>query len=221
MVDNGEQCDPPDMGGETCVTLGYDSGDLGCTGGCTFDASACMGDGYCGNGFVDTNEDCDGSNLGGQTCVGLGFDSGTLGCTGGCLFDLSGCVGDFDCGNGLREPTEECDGTDLGGESCESLGYAAGTLECSGGCAFDTDDCIEAGVCGNQVCEPLFNPPETVDSCPQDCLWTAVAAGANHTCGLRADGYVWCWGQGSLGQLGNGSTDNSDVPVRTPLLANP
>ncbi len=31
-----------------------------------------------------------------------------------------------------------------------------------------------------------------------------VAAGSGHTCALRSDGTVWCWGGGSLGRLGLG-----------------
>ena len=33
------------------------------------------------------------------------------------------------------------------------------------------------------------------------------------TCVLATDGRVYCWGDGSLGQLGNGSTSSSSVPV--------
>jgi alpha-tubulin suppressor-like RCC1 family protein/phosphodiesterase/alkaline phosphatase D-like protein len=42
---------------------------------------------------------------------------------------------------------------------------------------------------------------------------TAVAAGANHTLALCSDGTLAAWGRNSNGQLGNGGTTNSDLPV--------
>lgn len=39
---------------------------------------------------------------------------------------------------------------------------------------------------------------------------TKVAAGSGHTCALRTDGTVWCWGDASQGQLGNGQSGSDD-----------
>jgi hypothetical protein len=97
VVDNGEDCDGAELGGETCVTQGLDSGDLACTDACTFDLSTCLG---CGNGQIEVGEVCDGTNLDGQTCTDVGnFTGGTLACNATCDdYNTSGC----------DEPTEVC-----------------------------------------------------------------------------------------------------------------
>ena len=44
---------------------------------------------------------------------------------------------------------------------------------------------------------------------------SAVSAGGFHTCAIKTDGSLWCWGENAYGQLGNG-TDSSQSysPVR-------
>jgi alpha-tubulin suppressor-like RCC1 family protein len=53
---------------------------------------------------------------------------------------------------------------------------------------------------------------------------TQVSTGAYHTCGLKMDGTVKCWGRWNEGQLGRGTTNNSggynQVPVAITNLAN-
>ena len=41
----------------------------------------------------------------------------------------------------------------------------------------------------------------------------SIAAGWSTTCALASDDQVYCWGSGADGQLGNGGTTNSSVPV--------
>ena len=42
----------------------------------------------------------------------------------------------------------------------------------------------------------------------------SIEMGASHTCALRKDHTVWCWGQNTVGQLGDGTTVWSGAPVK-------
>jgi hypothetical protein len=46
-----------------------------------------------------------------------------------------------------------------------------------------------------------------------------VAAGFADSLALRSDGTVWAWGQNTYGQLGNGTTTGSSIPVQVSGLA--
>ena len=46
---------------------------------------------------------------------------------------------------------------------------------------------------------------------------TMVASGENFSCALLANQEVWCWGDNSLGQLNDGTTDNQSSPVKSQL----
>jgi hypothetical protein len=51
---------------------------------------------------------------------------------------------------------------------------------------------------------------------------SAITSGLGHWCLLGVDGSIWCWGQNSDGQLGNGTTDSSiHAPVRVQGLPGP
>lgn len=62
-------------------------------------------------------------------------------------------------------------------------------------------------------------PADVFDSTGVCCLRDVieVAGGQMHSLALKSDGTVWAWGNNQYGQLGNGTTTSSAVPVRLPL----
>lgn len=44
-------------------------------------------------------------------------------------------------------------------------------------------------------------------------VFSDITAGANHACGLTTAGAAHCWGKNVFGELGDGTNNNSNVPV--------
>jgi hypothetical protein len=89
----GELCDGADLGGKTCVDIGFLGGTLACQPDCTFDAAGCVGTPFCGDGIINRpEEDCDRTDLGGRTCENLGLGGGTLVCASNCKLQTAGCA---------------------------------------------------------------------------------------------------------------------------------
>ena len=74
----------------------------------------------------------------------------------------------------------------------------------------------DSGQLGDGTQTARLTPVQIRNSTDSDYLSNieAVAAGDNHSLGLDADGTVWAWGDGGLGQLGNGANSSSLFPVK-------
>jgi len=55
--------------------------------------------------------------------------------------------------------------------------------------------------------------PDASDGPPPAVPWQSLAPGQQHTCGLKVDGSMWCWGRNDYGQLGDGSSTDRPQPV--------
>lgn len=47
-----------------------------------------------------------------------------------------------------------------------------------------------------------------------ETAWTRISAGGRHTCALKADGTVWCWGSNEFGRLGDGTVVARGTPTQ-------
>jgi hypothetical protein len=137
IVEEEEACDLSQINGETCESLGFEGGHLGCLLTCEdYNTLGCF---ICGNEVVDLAEDCEETVPEHVTCEGLGFQAGWITCGDDCLFDISECS---ICGDGLQSGPEECDGIDFDNQTCLTVGFAGGNLACNlAECAFVYSGC--------------------------------------------------------------------------------
>jgi len=173
-LDQGEACDGDEFGGQTCVSLGFDSGDLACTGACVINSMGCS---TCGDDVRQGDEHCDGVDLDDKNCEVLGFDGGSLSCGPGCLFNTDLCTGSG-CGDGVIDIGEDCDGLNLDGRTCATEGFTGGVLTCDVTCQLDVTGC---DTCGDGIQTGL----EQCDGTDLDgvtCV-TLLHDGGNLTCG--------------------------------------
>ena len=102
------------------------------------------------------------------------------------------------------------DGNDIGGHTCATT--ASGDLYCWG-----LDDSLQTGTPGSASCQysgkvtPCVPTPVKVAGISNV---TAVATGLRHSCALKADHTMFCWGANSSGELGDGTRTQRGTPVK-------
>jgi cysteine-rich repeat protein len=105
-----ESCDGNNIGENSCVSEGFDSGVLLCADDCAdFDTSNCN---LCGNGVLEPGEACDGSDFGGATCASVDpAYRGPLFCFTDCIIDSAYCCLDINvpCSENAQCCTSNCD----------------------------------------------------------------------------------------------------------------
>ena len=82
IIEGDESCDLAQVNGETCESLGYQGGQLGCLLTCEdYNLLGCF---ICGNEVIDIAEDCEGSVPEEVDCESLGFQDGFVTCGDDC-----------------------------------------------------------------------------------------------------------------------------------------
>ncbi len=167
------------------------------------------------------------SGISTAVAVGVGYDYACALLSGGTVE----CWG-FNAGGGLGTPTEapgiesdvpvpvtgitDATAIGVGGAACAVL--SDGKVQCWGDNA--EGELGDGTFTGPETCfYACSRTPVTVSG-----LSTAVgvSVGGQVACANLSDGNVECWGANSEGQLGNGTTTNSDVPVLAgPLVSAP
>jgi hypothetical protein len=155
--------------------------------------------------------------------VELSPDSLGLGRAHTCLVSRNRlyCFGDNGRGQLGHRPTDPTLPSPLPGERVWERVAAGGDVTCA---AADGDTRLfcfgagEAGQLGTGRREDLEAPSEPGLE-PPDLYWSAFAVGPEHVCAISAErrygsGDLYCWGRGSDGRLGLGSSEDRSTPVK-------
>ncbi|MEM2956603.1 MAG: LamG-like jellyroll fold domain-containing protein [Candidatus Pacearchaeota archaeon] len=172
IIEEGEECDDGNLGGQTCQSLGYAGGELSCTlnheyeygygGGCMFDTSQCIAH-VCGDGICSaaTGENCNScpADCGCQAGYECYFQGGMYQCIymPTCSDGIkNGFETDIDCGGPLCSPCtigQSC----LINSDCDSQLCISGICQlpvCGDGIIEEGEQC-DGWNLGGQTCQSL------------------------------------------------------------------
>jgi len=219
-----------DGGTDACVPVAENctnTVDDDCDGNTDCSDSDCSGDPVCDACTGVTCAEC--ATCAGGSCTPLADDTG---CTGGVCKSGSCCTGCWDGSTCQPGDTSAACGT--GGGACNTCGCASDTCS-AGSCGLGiTAQSVATGAShacavtsageircwGSDMFGQLGNGASgTIEQSPvlagSDTDWAAVTAGGDHTCALKTDGSVFCWGANSRGALGVLDVLDRDTPTRT------
>ena len=75
-----------------------------------------------------------------------------------------------------------------------------------------------SGQAGSGTLDDEFLVPHAITG---GLLFKDLRAGGGHACGISSDGTAYCWGSGSRGELGDGSTEPIPVPSPSRVAGQP
>lgn len=218
-----EVCDGADLAGMSCADTGLGAGVLSCADNCTdYNTAGCCAPqcgnrecgldpvcgapcGSCQGGTCNAAGHCEPSDCVPTTCQAAGAQCGIVqdGCGG--TLSCGSCSGGLNCGAQTPNQCGEGQCTPL---SCSAIGAQCGVVDDGCGNALNCGGCTGTDTCGGGGVPNQCGGAATV-------AWSKVATGSFHTCALKEDGSLWCWGRNVEGQLGLGTAGGSiSTPTR-------
>lgn len=213
VADTGEACDGAAPGATTCQAAGYDGGTVICDAQCEVSYVGCT---TCGNGACEIGEafqcatDCTLANVSAadsHSCANK--VDGTVWCWG---YNDFGMLGDGLTHQSCAPPGDppwDCSLTPVPVSSLTGVVFQRSTSYHSfailgDGTAWTWGDNYQGQLGTGTVDDWFLTPVQVVG------LTGAVTIGTsyNHSCAVKTDGTLWCWGENFYSQLGLG--DNSD-----------
>lgn len=165
IIEGFETCDGTDLGGATCLSLGYAGGTLDCEGGCnSFDATLCLDETLPELSFCD----------GGTPLCEAGLDCAGLGTTG-----VGVCTRDCSGNPGACDPAQFCD------TQSSFFDHTGGEDVCWPVADLD-EPCLNgaaATACNAPATACLPSGSTGASECKETCAGTAVGTGGGCTTG--------------------------------------